>query len=261
MTKYSSEQLIKLLKNFYTYHDVTNISKKMLDSDTTMPSSTTYKRFFGSWNKALHSADLETGIIPGRPYDEPIYISDTAIEIFEGELLGDGGLELTPTSNNPGFAHSTANFCYSEFLENALIAENILIHSEILPPRNGGKEQRRIRTKYNQSFKSLFNRWYPNNTKIAPNDLTLNKLKILHWYLGDGYIENKIVKFSTCGFKWDEVENLSTKMNSLGFKSIVQKHSGGYPVLKLYSKSSRDLINWLGNCPVKGYEYKFNFNR
>jgi len=175
-------------------------------------------------------------------------------------LLGDGGLELPPTSGNPGFAHSTTNFNYSEYLERKLVVAGLAVGIEYLQPRNMGEPQRRIRTKHNQSFRPILARWYPQGIKVIPNDLILTKEKCLHWYLGDGYAEGKNAKFSTCGFQWEEVRRLATLMRELGFRASVDRHSGGYPVLRLLTADSRVFLEWLGDCPVKGYEHRWNLS-
>jgi hypothetical protein len=177
---------------------------------------------------------------------------------MEGELLGDGGLESGTSSGNPCFAHSTANFHYSIYLEKSLANCGLYTSFELLPPRNGGKPQRRIRTQHNQSFRSMLANWYPQGTKIVPNNLVLTRTKCLHWYLGDGYIEGKNVKISTCGFMWDEVRRLSIMMKALGFGTSVDRHSGGYPVLRFLTIDSRAFLNWIGSCPAQGYEHRWN---
>ena len=179
-------------------------------------------------------------------------LSDAAIEIMEGELLGDGGLESSATSGNPGFAHSTANFCYSCYLEKSLADKDLYTNVELLPSRNGGKPQRRICTPNNQAFRSLLARWYPQGTKVVPEDLVLTRIKCLHWYLGDGYVEKKNAKLSTCGFTWDEVRHLVVMLGTLGFRASVDRHSGGYPVMRLLTKDSLAFLEWLGKYPVEG---------
>jgi hypothetical protein len=255
------KELIESLQRLAKKLDTQNISKSMIDADKDTPSSSTYKRTFGSWSNALFLAGLKTGKITGRPWDESILISDDALEIIEGELLGDGGLEQPPTSGNPGFAHSTANIHYSIYLEQRLAEANISVHLESLPSRNGGKPQRRIRTQYNQSFRHLYDHWYPQGIKVIPKNLILTKTKCLHWYLGDGYVEGKNAKLSTCGFKWEEVQQLTILLKMLGFKASVDRHSGGYPVLRFLTADSQAFLNWLGPCPVLGYEHRWNLSR
>lgn len=249
------EQLLNSLRDLAKRLGTNNLSISQLDNDLETLSSSTYKRVFGSWGRAISLAGLETGKITGRPWNRPIIITEKALEILEGELLGDGSFELA-TSGNPCFAHSTANLHYSTYLEQKLINADILVNSELLLPRNNAKAQRRIRTQYNQAFRHLYEKWYC-GVKIVPKDLVLTKEKCLHWYLGDGYIEGKNSKISTCGFTWNEVYWLAKLVKDLGFGASVDKHSGGYPILRFLTKDSRAFLEWLGPCPVKGYEHRW----
>ena len=258
MQRTDEKEMLDALQKLSKKLNTNNISKSMIDADRNTLSSITYRRVFGSWGRACELAGLKTGKITGRPWDEAISLSNSALEIFDGELLGDGSLEQTPTSGNPGFIHSTTNFYYSIYLEQKLLEAGINVSVELLPSRNNGKPQRRIRTQYNQALRPLLSCWYPNGIKIIPGNLELNKTKCMHWFLGDGYIEGKNVKFSTCSFSWDEVYKLGEMIKMLGFETAVGSHSGGYPILRILPKNSQEFLNWLGPCPVIGYEHKWN---
>lgn len=254
------KQLLDALRRLAEKLNTENLSKVFADADPDTPSSSTYRRVFGSWSQALALVGLKTGKITGRPWNKPILLSNSALEILDGELLGDGSLESSISSKNPCFAHSTANIHYSIFLEQELSKTGIVVSNESMPPRNGGKSQRRIRTQHNQALRQLYVRWYPNGIKIVPEDLVLTRTKCLHWYLGDGYVEGKNAKFSTCGFTWDEVRRLATMMKTIGFRASVDRHSGGYPVLRLLTMDSRMFLDWIGPCPTIGYEHRWNLS-
>lgn len=256
MKKYSCEELLQKLKEFSKKTGTVYLSKAMVDSADDMPASATFKRYFGSWGKALALAGLKKGIMTGRPQGPPIILTREGLDIIEGELLGDGTLEKA--SANASFSHSTANWAYSDFLFNSLINSDVFVKSvEFLPPRNNGKPQKRIRTTSNITFTKIRNIWYPNGIKVVPDGLTLNKVKCLHWYLGDGYTDGKVVMFSTCGFKMSEVEFLAGLLTNLGFKSYCKKRSGGYYIIYICRQDSVKFLEWLGPCPVAGYEHKW----
>ncbi len=256
MRKFTQEELVEKLLAFSNRIGSKNLSKSMMDKDPDMPGSATFKRYFGSWGKALAAAQLETGIITGRPQDPPIFLSQDALDVIEGELLGDGSLDASPTVN-ACFAHSTANWFYSDFLRRSLCACGVpLRDEEFLPARNNSRPQKRVRSPSNVTFGKLRKIWYPQETKIIPTNLTLNKIRCLHWYLGDGYIEQNTVKFSTCGFTEGEVERLAQLLTELGFKSTRNNHHG-YPIVRMSRLASRSFLEWIGSCPVIGYAHKW----
>lgn len=101
--KYNKSELVNILKNL----NKQNISINEIDKNINVPSSSTFKRYFGSWSNALKCAGLNTGIITGRPQDEEIIINDKVLEIINGELLGDGCLSLSGSyKTNANFQHS-----------------------------------------------------------------------------------------------------------------------------------------------------------
>jgi hypothetical protein len=256
---FTKQQLISYLVNFSIKNNVINISKNSIDNDKSYPSSTTFKRYFGSWKNALKNAGLGTGIITGRPSDPKINITDRALEVIIGELLGDGCLVLTGShKSNACFSHSTANIYYGQYLYNKLIRDNVpLLKKEYLPPRNNGKPQFRTRTVTNQYWTSLYHKWYKSNTKIVPYDIKLTKEVCLHWFLGDGYFEQGTIKISTCGFNKEEVLMLSNLLSKEGFKSNINKRSGGFYIIRFSRCSYRDFLYWIGDCPVIGYEHRW----
>jgi len=243
--KYTKEELINYLRSF----SLDNISQSYIDK-LNGPSSSTYKRHFGSWRNAINCAGIDVGKISGRPQDKPIIISKRCIEIINGELLGDGCLYLSGQyKSNACFSHSTANFHYGRYLYNKL---DIPVKCFILKERNGGKKQFRTRTTSNISWTEIYNKWYINGTKIVP-EFNLTKETALHWYLGDGYFENK-VKISTCGFSFEDNNKLCIMLKNLGFKVNVKKRSGDYYILVF---DNLDFLDWIGDCPVIGYEHRW----
>ena len=257
MKKFTCDYLIQKLKEFAEKEDTVHISKQMVDRTANMPGSATFSRYFGSWSNALASAQLKTGTITGRPQDPPITLNENALDVIVGELLGDGSLDASPTVN-ACFAHSTTNWNYSDFVRQALCACGIPLSEEFLPARNNGKPQKRTRSASNITFGELRRTWYPQGTKIVPVDLFLNRTRCLHWYLGDGYIDQDTVMFSTCGFTEGEVERLAVLLTSLGFKSTRNKRSRGYHIVRISRTDAHGFLDWIGPCPVIGYEHKWN---
>lgn len=259
--QFTKGQLIGYLVEFSINNNTINISKKDIDENKLYPSSATFSRYFGSWRKAIQEAGLETGVITGRPQDPSILLNEHALEIINGELLGDGCLSLSGSyKSNACFQHSTANINYGEYLYDKLNKESVpLLNKEFLSARNG-KPQFRTRSTTNQFWTELHNKWYNMGIKAVPDDIKLTKETCLHWYLGDGYFEHKTSKFSTCGFNKDECKMLSKMLTDIGFVANINKRSGGYYVIRFSKYSYQDFLEWIGPCPVKGYEHRWGTN-
>lgn len=256
LTKIQKEMLCRLRK-LGERLDTERISKSMADADPDTPGSATYRRHFGSWTAAVEAAGLRTGRITGRPQDPPILLTPEAIDIIEGELLGDASLDKAPTVN-ACFSHSTANLSYSSFLRRSLESCGVpLKKEEIVAGRNGGKPQSRIRSPYNLTFGEMREIWYPKGKKIVPSRLFLNRIRCLFWYLGDGYTEQGVCKFSTCGFSRQEVEHLASMLSELGFSASRNSRSGGYHIVRISKAHSQNFLDWIGPCPAKGYEHRW----
>jgi hypothetical protein len=259
MGKYTHQELIKKLADWAMKKGTKHVSKMDIDADHDMPGSATFKRYFGSWTAALNVAGLEPGIITGRPQDPMISVSSNCLDIINGELLGDCSLSrLCNDKGNTCFSHSTSNIDYGKYLYNKLKTNDIpLLKEEFLPARNNGRPQFRTRTTTNKYWTELRRRWYPNGKKIVPIDLCLTKEVCLHWYLGDGYFEQGTSKISTCGFSYEENKYLSEMLTAMGFKATVNRRSGGYYIIRFSKYSFQSFLNWIGSCPVIGYEHRW----
>lgn len=252
--------LIKKLIEFSIKYDTKYISQSFLNSDKNFPSSSTYKKYFKTWKNALDACNLYSKKSAGRPQNKEIYLTEKAKEIIIGELLGDGSIVFAGENKvNCNFSHSTANIYYGEYLYNKLSTEKVpLYEKEYIDNRN----QFRTRTTVNKTWTKYRNEWYPNDIKIIPKSLkVLTKEMCLHWFLGDGYIEDNTIRFSTCGFMKEDVDYLLKLFNNIGFNGAVYKRSGEYYILKLHKEDSIKFLKWIDYCPVKCYEHKWNIKR
>ena len=258
--KFTKEYLINTLIDLAQRKHSNHISKNDVDLDNLCPGSATYKRYFGNWSIALREAGLETGIITGRPQDEPIILSEKAIEVLSGEILGDG--HLSSTGSNSCFQHSTANFEYGKYLYDKLNTYGApLLSHKILKPRGSKNEQFHTRTSCNSTFSVLRRKWYENGIKIVPLDLQLTSEICLHWFLGDGSLERTgAILISTCNFSIKDVDLLVEKLNNIGFMATKNK-DGKYYIVRIWKHNVLDFLNYIGQCPVMSYGYKWGIGK
>lgn len=208
--------------------------------------------------------------IPARPIAEANHLrinknycslSQKAIEFIEGELLGDGCL-VSPSLYSALFQYGSKYLEYINYISNTLESFGI---------KQSGKIREYIYKDINYiayhyrslsypELLSIRNRWYPNNKKIVPKNLRLTPLIIRQWFIGDGSLvkpkrrENPHIILSTCGFTILEVECLVAKLIQLGFNAKRQL-SGNR--IHISTESTKDFLDYIGNCPVECYSYKF----
>ena len=187
-------------------------------------------------------------------------LSGKAIELFNGELLGDGSL----TSRNiysAVFKYGSKYEKYVKFISNILKSVGIKQTGKILKQYH--KKFKKYAYHYNScayaELKDLYNKWYPNGKKIVPKDIELTPLTCRQWYIGDGSLEHQkycrpFIRLYTMGFTICDVNWLVKKLIKLGFKTTRQLSQNR---IYISSYSTKDFLNYIGKCPVKCYEYKW----
>ena len=106
-----------------------------------------------------------------------------------------------------------------------------------------------FRTRVSKVFTPYKKKWYPNGTKIVPQDLKLTPLICAIWFCDDGSVirvskTNCKLQLATDGFKKKEVEFLS---------SLLQKEIGGE--FKVYAKEGNFVICAYHDTAIKFIKY------
>jgi len=204
-------------------------------------------------------------------------LSQEAIEWIGGELLGDGCL-YSQSKYSAGFTYGSKHFEYIHYVFDTLKSFGIEQVGRIYKVwknktiRNGKWVDRPItlfpKAFYYQSrayveLKPIYDKWYPkpNRKKIIPKDIKLTTLTCRQWYIGDGCLAhpknaNPYIELCTCGFQVNDVKWLVEKLNNLGFKST-RKTSNN--VIRISTYSTEDFLNYIGECPIKCYHYKWDY--
>jgi hypothetical protein len=182
-------------------------------------------------------------------------------QLIDGLMLGDGNLFLPKNGVNVKYQQGSS---YSEFVQHVKdelskfdIEFDTGIRIQIQENRNGAVGYH-IRSRTNTVLTEQYKIWYPEGTKIVPNNIELTPITCLYWYLGDGGLHYSKLKFKglrlcTQGFVRDDIMLLSDKMKSLGFKNYVESKG----VIGLSPISARKFISYIGICPVSCYGYKW----
>jgi len=205
-----------------------------------------------------------------RSREEGIYLSKAnhcnlsqeTIEWINGELLGDGHLQ-SKNSHSARFAYSSKYLEYTKYVSNILASFGIERIGKI---RKYYYEKMDCYTySYNSRYYiellSIRRKWYPNGKKIIPRDLELTPLVCRQWFIGDGSLKHyknysPYIKLATCGFSIKDVEWLILQLSKLGFKTTRQPNQN---LINISTKSTKQFLNYIGSCPVKCYQYKWDF--
>ena len=209
--------------------------------------------------------------IPIRSYSESSHLrqrnhcqlSQKAREFIDGELLGDANLQ----SHSPYsaiFAYSSKHPEYIKYISNTLSSFGI----------EGSKIRKQKDKKLGNvyySFSSLsyeellpiYKHWYLNGKKKIPRDLKLTPIVLRQHHIGDGSLEHQKpgngrprIKLATCGFSIPDVNWLVQELIKLGFKATRQPTRN---IIAISAHSTKDFLDYIGDCPVKCYRYKFSY--
>lgn len=190
-------------------------------------------------------------------------------EIIDGELLGDGSLQSC-SIYSARYTHGSKYKDYLIWLFERLDFYGLSYSKKINTRNNKGVISYQTQTLSHVELASLKTKWYPFGRKVVPDNLVLTPTKCLHWYLGDGWLDEKRVVLCTYGFTLNNIQMLLTQLNSLGDFNITlrnprrthnpQKSRGCGYSLSLNSS----FLDFIGNCPKEIeqiYGYKWNVSR
>ena len=188
-------------------------------------------------------------------------LSSKALEWINGELLGDGCLS-SRSKYSALFIYGSKHYEYIDYVSDTLKAFGIeqagKIHKKI--QKQYGNISYDYASKCYPELKSIRDKWYPNGKKIVPKDIELTPLTLRQHYIGDGSLckskkWNSSIILCTNGFSISDVEWLVEQLNNLGFKATRQPARN---IIYISSYSTQDFLNYIGECPVNCYNYKWN---
>ena len=185
-------------------------------------------------------------------------LSQEAIEWINGELLGDGCIQRN--SNYSGyFGYGSKYKEYIEYVRDTLKSFGIEQMGNIRTETKLGCFCYHYFSLYYSELLPIRKQWYPEGKKIVPKDIVLTPLTVRQWYIGDGslgYERNgqAHIELYTMGFMISDVEWLIEQLNQLGFK--VSRHPS-INSIGISVHSTKDFLNYIGNCPVECYQYKW----
>lgn len=203
--------------------------------------------------------------------NEKIKLTNKQKQVIFGGLLGDAHLTKQKYGNSQlAYVSSIKSHvgCFQSFFKNF----------EVRECKNGPKEYKYFdkrtkktytryvfRTRLNIVFTELKSQWYnENGIKIIPHNLKITPTVCLWWYLGDGGLnhnyskkETQYIKLSTNCFKENDIKEILIPQLSK-FEAFLSKTEKGQPIVLIPRRKIDIFLKYIGKCPFKEYEYKWN---
>lgn len=191
-------------------------------------------------------------------------ISDSTMEMMDGWMLGDGGVYSRGLQSRFVF--------FSQYEEYAMHVKDALDNDGVKCNMYKSKGGYSLTTLCTLQFQELRNRWYPNGVKIIPKDLVLTSNTMKYWFIDDGTSSKRkgTMGLAVCCFTDDDCKMLVSKIkdfigeenisgNVIRVKYFYSKsQSRYYASLYINRKDATFMLDKIGPCPVKCYEYKWN---
>jgi len=185
-------------------------------------------------------------------------LTEYQLEVLYGELLGDGSLDMQKSYTN-------ARFQWGGNSED----HGLLIHKVLgdfacyfkVQKRLGHKDTWKIVSKSAAAFTPIHREWYFTGRQAIPNSIKLTPVIVRHWYLGDGYLKkrpNKRPCIILCSQNYglNDWDILIREFNRIGLNPWTEKNNKGY-VLRFSTRETNNFFDFIGECPVPYYKYKW----
>lgn len=180
-----------------------------------------------------------------------------------GWILGDGGLRIPKNGINPKFHYTDKKKDHIDYI--CLILNKYDIHYNV-----SFRESNKcyyIDSEARPEFHRYYNLFYgyegldENNRKYKTlPDINLNPIILRNWYIGDGSSSNQGKSGNHRGFIGCKFENpyITNQLKNLfGDNFKLYKLNNGMYQYYFTNEGLKQLLEYIGDCPVEGYKYKW----
>jgi len=216
--------------------------------------------------------NISNGLTYNRKDD--FLLSDVALQIIIGSLLGDGFLRKhNKYSDNsyPYFAKRNKFKDHVEYVAQNIFTDHFNKYISVDININFGKRlvYHIIRTHVQKSLLDLYKRWYPENNyfkKIVPKDIELTPIVLLNWFMDDGNSYRRkrktrqiIITFCAESFtSQDQLWLIDEMQNKYGISCSLRNVKFGTGCRIEIKQSYADIFyDIIGKCPVPSMKYKW----
>lgn len=180
----------------------------------------------------------------------PITLTDIDLSILEGSLISDGSILKAKNNVNYQFKHSCKYFEYVNYIHQSLSFTTNVYSMKT-------RDIHTLCSQFSYVFTELRQKWYKDGTKIIPKSLNITPVLLLHWYLGDGNLNNKhgITLCTDCFSEadiQDVIFNINQKYNLQAYYRPKSKR------IIIPNKYVFEFLKLIGKPPVYCYNYKWD---
>lgn len=178
--------------------------------------------------------------------------------ILIGTLLGDGYLRIVPGRKNAllEVSHSVKQKEYVDWKYQEL--KNLVKSPPKRKKGNEGRVAYRFFTRQHPELTGLHQRFYPEGSKIIPEDLKLDSLTIAVWFMDDGSkCSESDIYFNTQQFEISDQQKLIAMLSKVGIKARINKDKT-YFRLRLLKRSIVTLEKMIDSHVVPSMRYKLS---
>ncbi len=209
-------------------------------------------------------------------------LSDSAIEVVEGGLLGDGSLSKAD-GHAPQYTQASMDRRYVSWLKDEL-GDHGIAASALREDEKKWNNTHTLKTLCYPEFEELEERWYDDiddvldelddedelerikkregqghdRVKRVPDDLEMTPEKLLHLHLGDGSLLRQEgtgrgsgrpwVTLYVNGFLREDIENIADALDEQGIDTAIHKNKDDY-ALKVLQDDVADYYSFLPDTP------------
>lgn len=204
-------------------------------------------------------------------HNEPIILNASVID---GCLLGDGWLKRWNKSSDVSLPYFTKKNKYKDHV--VYVADMIMptdvTYKCIKPIINKCNDKEfiyyQLKTPVSDLLMVFYDRWYSTGSRQPPDDIIIDNVSMLHWFLDDGssYLRKRnsdtkqvTITLSCEGFTAERIQMLADKIKlitRLPFKKTKCNSGCGFR-LTLTQKYTQQFYEYIGKCPVESFNYKW----
>jgi hypothetical protein len=160
-------------------------------------------------------------------------LSDRAISIANGSLLGDGSISKPRTRGTESKLRKSQKHGRKEYLD-----WHQLEFDKYSKNVSTTKKCVVFSTVHHKFFSEMRREWYGTGVKKVPQNIVIDDLCLAVWYADDGSYSksNKLIQLCTQCFSEDDVDILRDKLSDLKVKTYVNYDRSG-PIIRVHADS------------------------